>query len=154
MKEIGDRGQALKSWFVDAVDRDSRAFDAVLAAARLPKGTEHEAAARQAALDAANLQAARVPLEVAEHDAEAAELALAAARDGNPNSLSDAGVAGACALAACQGAVWNVRINLPSVRDAAVAEEFARRAADALARATRTVAQVRETVDAALGEGS
>ena len=63
----------------------------------------------------ANLGAALVPLEVLEHSVTALQLALEAAAKGNPNSVSDAGVAGACAEAAAHGASLNVRINLPGL---------------------------------------
>jgi len=68
-------------------------------------------------MESANLAAARVPLEVMEASVEALELSLRAARQGNPSSVSDAGVAGACALACAEGAGLNVRINLPSLSD-------------------------------------
>jgi glutamate formiminotransferase/formiminotetrahydrofolate cyclodeaminase len=121
MQEVGVEGQALKDWFLEAVDRDTDAFNAVLAAIRLPKKTDEEMAARKEAMEEANQGAARVPLEVLERSLEAAALALAVAEDGNPNSVSDAGVAGACALAAAEGAALNVRINIPNLENRSVA---------------------------------
>ena len=67
MKEIGDRGQDVKAWLLAAVDRDTDAFNAVLAAMRLPKSNPEEVAARERAIELANQAAARVPLEVLEH---------------------------------------------------------------------------------------
>ena len=112
MEATGRDAQALKDWFLAAVDRDTDAFNAVLAAIRLPRKTDEERATREAAMAEANLGATMVPLEVLEHAVEALELALVAARDGNPNSVTDAGVGAACALAAAEGASLNVRINL------------------------------------------
>jgi glutamate formiminotransferase/formiminotetrahydrofolate cyclodeaminase len=151
MGPLGVEGQALKAWFLDAVDRDTDAFNAVLAAVRLPKKTESEQAARAAAMEAANQGAARVPLEVLESAVRALELALVAARDGNPNSVSDAGVAGACALAAAEGAALNVRINLPGLTDRSVADGMAGRQRAALAKARELADQVRRVVDEKLG---
>ncbi len=112
MEATGRDAQALKDWFLAAVDRDTDAFNAVLAAIRLPRKTDEERATREAAMAEANLGATMVPLEVLERTVEALELALVAARDGNPNSVTDAGVGAACALAAAEGASLNVRINL------------------------------------------
>jgi glutamate formiminotransferase/formiminotetrahydrofolate cyclodeaminase len=150
MKEIGIEGQRLKDWFLDAVDRDTDAFNAVLAAMRLPKKTAEEVALRLAAIERANQGAARVPLEVVERSVPAIELALAVAKDGNPNSVSDAGVAGACALAAAEGASLNVRINVPNLTDAKVAGELLKEQDRLLRRARELAAETREAVDRVL----
>jgi glutamate formiminotransferase/formiminotetrahydrofolate cyclodeaminase len=92
-----------------------------------------------------------IPLNVLEATIRALELAVRAASDGNPNSVSDAGVAGAVALAAAEGAALNVRINAPSLVDRSVAEEFLARQAAALARARDLADQVRKSVDRVLG---
>jgi len=147
MKEIGDRGQALKDAFMSAVDRDTNAFNAVIAARRLPRKTDEEMAERERRIELANQNAARVPLEVCEMAIEALELALSVAREGNPASVSDAGVAGACALAAAEGAALNVRINVPGLSDKKVAAELARRQEKAVERARAMAGEVRETVD-------
>jgi glutamate formiminotransferase/formiminotetrahydrofolate cyclodeaminase len=154
MKEIGVEGQRLKDWFLEAVDRDTDAFNAVLAAMRLPKKTEEEAAERLAAIEKANQGAARVPLEVVERSVRALEMAVAVARDGNPNSVSDAGVAGACALAAAEGASLNVRINVPNLTDAEVAGELLKEQERLLGRARELAAEVRDTVDRVLARSA
>ena len=79
-----------------------------MAAMRLPRKTEAEIAARDAAIEAANQEATRVPLGVLEASVECAELAAAMVADGNPASLSDAGVAGLTALTCAEGAYYNV----------------------------------------------
>ena len=112
MESTGRKAQSLKDWFLSAVDRDTDAFNGVLAAIRMARNTDDERAARDVAMSTANLEATMVPLGVLECSVEALELALAVALDGNPNSLSDAGVAAACAIAAAEGASLNVRINL------------------------------------------
>jgi glutamate formiminotransferase/formiminotetrahydrofolate cyclodeaminase len=150
MQTAGDAAQGLKDWFLGAVDRDTDAFNAVLAAMRLPKKSSQEIAARAAAVETANQRAAKVPLDVLEASIRALELAQLAARDGNPSSVSDAGVAGACALAAAEGAALNVRINAPSLTDRSVAEEYLARQRGALARARELAAAVRSAVDEVL----
>jgi glutamate formiminotransferase/formiminotetrahydrofolate cyclodeaminase len=150
MRGRGERAQALKDWFLESVDRDSEAFHAVLAARRLPKDDP----ARARAIERANQHATRVPLEVLARAVEALELALGAAREGNPASASDAGVAGACALAAAEGAAFNVRINLPSVTEDKVADELGREA-DRLLECARAVAvSVREAAESARARSS
>lgn len=149
MDTLGVRAQSLEDWFIEAVDRDTTAFNAVLAAIRLPKKTEIDQAARNTAMAAANLGAAMVPLEVLEHAATALELALDAAANGNPNSVSDAGVAGACAEAAARGASLNVRINLPGLSPEEQDALGARHEA-AMERVHDLAAKVAETVDSVL----
>ena len=117
MESLGTRAQALKDWFVLAIDRDTEAFNQVLAAIRLPRKSAEDQQARDSAIAAANLAATLVPLEVLENAVVALGLALTAAQEGNPNSVSDAGVAGACAVAAATGASLNVRINLPGLEE-------------------------------------
>jgi len=150
MGSLGVETQGLKSWFVDAVDRDTDAFNEVLAARRLPKKTEQEQAARTEAMERANQLATRIPLDVLERSVAAAELALRIAREGNPASVSDVGVAGACALAAAEGAALNVRINLPSVTDEAVRAHFAARQDEFLRRARELADETRTVVDEVL----
>jgi glutamate formiminotransferase/formiminotetrahydrofolate cyclodeaminase len=147
MREIGERSQELADWFVGAVDRDTEAFNAVIAARRLPKKTEEEKKARLEAIELANQAATRVPLEVLERTLAALESSGRVARDGNPASVSDAGVAGACALAAAEGAALNVRINLPSITDAEVAAEIDSAQTELLARAHLLADDVRRAVD-------
>jgi len=150
MGEVGDRGQALKDWFLGAVDRDTAAFHAVIAALRMPKRSDEEIAARDAAVERANQRAAEVPLEVVERSVAALEIALRVAQDGNPASVSDAGVAGSCGLAAAEGAALNVRINLPSVGDAKAAATLRERLDAALGHARSVAAAVATQVDAVL----
>jgi len=94
------------------VDEDSAAFDAVMAAFRLPKGSDEEKAARRQAIAAANARATEVPLETAEQCLDVLAAAVEAAAHGNPNAQSDARTGAAAALAGLMGALENVRINL------------------------------------------
>jgi glutamate formiminotransferase/formiminotetrahydrofolate cyclodeaminase len=150
LRALGEHSQALKAWFLAAVDRDAAAFDDVLAAMRLPKKTPEERAAREAAVQRATLAAAAVPQEVLEHAVAALELALAAAERGLPASVSDAGVAGACARAAAEGAALNVRINAGTITDAAARETLLARQAMALRQAHQLADAVRAAVETKL----
>jgi glutamate formiminotransferase/formiminotetrahydrofolate cyclodeaminase len=95
--------------------RDSEAFEAVLHSRRLPQSTPEEQESRAAALAAAEMGAAHVPLETAEACLEVLTLAEKVARIGNTNAVTDAGVAGLLAAAAAEGALLNVEINLKSL---------------------------------------
>ncbi|RJP82178.1 MAG: methenyltetrahydrofolate cyclohydrolase [Candidatus Zixiibacteriota bacterium] len=98
-----------------AVDRDTEAFNGVMAAYGMPKDTEEQKQARTAAIQAATRQATEVPLGVMGTCLHALELTQTVAAKGNRNSISDAGVAGLLLAAALEGAALNVKINLPSL---------------------------------------
>ncbi|HNX50166.1 MAG TPA: glutamate formimidoyltransferase [Thermoanaerobaculaceae bacterium] len=128
LEEIAVRGQAIKARLLAAVDDDTRAFDDLLAAMRLPKGTPEEQAARTAAIALATVSAIEVPLSVLEACPEIIELCREVARIGLQASKSDAGTGAQVARAAAAGAYQNVCINLPGLTDKA-------RGANLLARA-------------------
>jgi glutamate formiminotransferase/formiminotetrahydrofolate cyclodeaminase len=107
-----ERGQQLKVELLRLVDEDTKAFNAVLAAMGMPKGTPEEQEARREALATANGRAVEVPLEVMRRSFASFELLMAMAQQGNPVSASDAGVGAICARAAVRGAWLNVRTNL------------------------------------------
>jgi formiminotetrahydrofolate cyclodeaminase len=113
------RAAALRRDLLALVDRDAQAYDAVVAALRLPKGTEREKRARAGALGRATLYATETPMATAEACAVLLGLAVEAARDGNPNAVSDAGTAALLAYAGLRGAVLNVHANLGGIGDAA-----------------------------------
>jgi glutamate formiminotransferase/formiminotetrahydrofolate cyclodeaminase len=116
-EDIGVRGQELKAEFLADVDRDTEAFNKVMAAMRLPKKTDEEKAARAAALEEASKDATMVPLDVLRRTRDAAAIARKIAEIGNKNSVSDAGVAALAARTAAEGAYLNVAINLPGIDD-------------------------------------
>ncbi|MFO7653846.1 MAG: glutamate formimidoyltransferase [Candidatus Krumholzibacteriia bacterium] len=152
VKEIAERAQALKDGFLVAIDTDTEAFNSVLDAFRLPKKTADQKAARERAVAAATRQATRVPLGVLAQVPATLELAEEIARIGNENSLSDAGVAGLTAMAAAEGAYYNVLINLQSLQELDQSEEpgFAaatrRQASAALERCEGLAGDLRRSV--------
>lgn len=150
MERVGQQAQPLKDALLSAVDRDTAAFDQVMAAMRLPKATDEQKAERQRAMDQAGKEATLVPLEVLEACAPVLELAAEVASKGNQNSLSDAGVAGLMARAAAYGAYYNVLINLRGIEDAAWRESVRSRADAALAKADDRGAAIQTEVLAKL----
>ncbi len=117
MIEVAEEAQDMKDRFLYLIDEDTRSFNRLMAAMKMPKKTEEEKKARQEAIDAATMDAARVPLRVAELAAEAFDLARVVAQRGNVNSVSDAGVAALSLRAAVHGACLNVEINLSGLPD-------------------------------------
>ena len=119
VEKLGVEGQSLKDAFLYDVDRDTDAFNRVMAAARLPKKTDEDKAARDEAMQTANKAATLVPLDVLKRAWEAAQAARRIVEKGNRNSVSDGGVAALTARAAAEGAYLNVLINLPGITDEA-----------------------------------
>ena len=126
--DVAERGQALIDELTALVDEDTAAFNRIMDALSLPKGTEEEKAARAQALEDATLYAASVPLRTMEASLRALPLALEMARKGNPASASDAGVAALAAVAGIRGARLNVRINSAGLSDKSAAEPLLKRA--------------------------
>jgi glutamate formiminotransferase/formiminotetrahydrofolate cyclodeaminase len=113
MKKILDEAEQLRDELSQSVEKDSDAFDQVMAAYRLPKLES----GREEKIQNAILQAAEVPLEVARKAHRVSELALSAVAAGNKNAITDAGAGAALAHAALLSAGYNVRINLNSLSD-------------------------------------
>jgi len=112
MEEIGLEAQRLKNKLHFFIDEDTNAFNKILSARRLPASTDEEKMHRSEAILDADIYAIEIPLRVAETSISVLKLAEKLIHEGNPNSVSDAGVAGETALAAVRGACMNVLINL------------------------------------------
>jgi glutamate formiminotransferase/formiminotetrahydrofolate cyclodeaminase len=147
-EQVGVEAQSLKDEFLADVDRDTDAFNKVMAAARLPKKTDEDKAAREQAMEDANKDATLVPLSVLRRTWAAAGLARRIAEKGNKNSVSDAGVAALTARAAAEGAYLNVTINLPSIADETFKAETLKEAEDIR---KRVIEHTEETVRIAEG---
>jgi methenyltetrahydrofolate cyclohydrolase len=118
MSEIIDTAKKIQAVFTEDIDRDSVAYAAVMKAYRMPKETDQEKKERQNAVQEALKEAARVPLEVAEMGIRILNLAEALVREGNQNAITDAVVSGLMARSAIIGALYNVKINILSIKDA------------------------------------
>ena len=124
LTEVMIRADKLKEELYKAVSEDARAFDALMAAFKLPKETEEMQKKRDEEIQKATIKATRVPLKVMELSHEAIKCARIVADKGNVNSLSDAGVSALAGRTAVIGAYMNVRINLPGINDEAVKAEI------------------------------
>jgi formiminotetrahydrofolate cyclodeaminase len=117
MRTLVDRADAARVAFLELADRDAHAFDSVMLAFKMPKGTDDETVARAAAIQAGYEQAASVPLEIAQAAVDLMTLAEDATAVGNPQAASD-GVSGAAHLyCAALCAIANVEINAASLKD-------------------------------------
>ena len=119
MQTVLARAKELCQLMLDAVDEDTKSYNAVSEAYKMPRNTDDEKAERTAAIQSALQYASEVPLKVAQAAAETSELASIAMQKSNPNVASDARVARLLADAAREGAIANVEINLGSITDEA-----------------------------------
>ena len=113
----------LQNFFVTAIDADTDAFTKIMVAFKMPKATDEEKKIRTGAIQEATKGATLLPLSVAEHCLPVMKLAKKVLSVGNPNAAIDAKVAIVCSHAAFYSAVYNVEINVGSIKDAAFAAE-------------------------------
>ena len=132
---------------VSLVDEDTAAFDKIMAAFGLPKGSDEEKAARAEAIEKATLYATQVPLRTMKASFKAFEITRAMAETGNPNSVSDAGVGALAARSAVLGAQLNVKINAASLGDKAKAAELVAEADEIAAKAVKEEKEILDIVN-------
>ncbi|MBK6664625.1 MAG: glutamate formimidoyltransferase [Saprospiraceae bacterium] len=135
--DIADEGQKLKDTLLDLVDADTHAFNKIMDAIRMPKASDEEKVARKVAMHAATVGAIEVPLKVMNVSLDSMNILKEMAENGNPNSVSDAGVGALCARTAVEGAALNVKINCSGFDDKAYV-------ADALAKADNMLEQAKK----------
>jgi len=124
MEAVAGRMLQMKKAFVEFIDKDASSFDGVMKAFKLPKDTDDEKAARTAAIQDGYKEAIAVPLAVAKACAELFDVIEFVVEKGNQNALSDGLVAAMTARTAVLGALYNVKINLGSVKDQAYVEKI------------------------------
>jgi len=117
MDEIGIEAQSLKDSLSVLIEEDTNAFNSVMKANRLPQNTDDEKVLRKDAILLANKYATEVPFDTAQKCFRVLQLSEQLVLQGNPNSVSDAGVAAEVALAGVRGACMNVMINLSGIND-------------------------------------
>jgi glutamate formiminotransferase/formiminotetrahydrofolate cyclodeaminase len=124
MQAIRVMAESLRQELTQAVDDDAAAFEVLMVTLKLPKETDEELAMRSAAIAQSTLNAARIPLHVAESVLKVMELALKCAKDANLNAISDSMSGFAMARAALTAAGYNVRININSLEDKSIGEKM------------------------------
>ena len=149
-EEFGDwaeKGQTIKNQLLKLVDEDTRSFNGIIQAIRLPKGSAEEKAARHEAIQAATKYAIEVPFSVMQASLDSFEVIKAMADFGNPNSVTDAGVGALCARAAVHGAYMNVQINTMDLEDKAFVKDILAKGKAMTEEADKLEETIRNTVN-------
>jgi glutamate formiminotransferase/formiminotetrahydrofolate cyclodeaminase len=146
MQAIRVVAENLRAELTQAVEDDSAAFETVMGAFKLPKGTDEEKKARDAAIINATLNAAHIPLHVCEDAVKVMELALKCAQRGNLNAISDSASGFAMSRAALTAASYNVKINVASLEDKSLGEKMLLEVAELEKEADSLEKEMRETM--------
>ena len=136
----------LKARFVDVMDRDTEAFNVVSAAFGMPKAMDEEKAARSAAIQKGLEGCTRTPFEMMELAAETLELTAELLGKTNDSAASDLGVSALSMRAAIQGAWLNVLINIGSLKNKELAEDYRKKGEELLAKALPLADQIYQNV--------
>ncbi len=128
--KAAEKGQELMEQLLHLVDEDTAAFNCIMDVFAMPQKTPEEKAARAEAMEKATLYATEVPLRTMETSFKAFELLKNMAENGNPSSVTDAGVGALAARAAVRGAFLNVKINAAGLKDRETADRLIARGAE------------------------
>ena len=123
-----EKGQKLIKKLLDLVDKDTESFNQIMLAFRLPEGDSKEKKIKEDAIKKATIHAIEVPLEIMRTSLESMDVIMEMAKNGNPNSVSDAGVGALCARSAVIGGYLNVKINCKDLTDKKLVNEFLKKA--------------------------
>ncbi len=148
--EWAAKGQAIKDRLLFLVDEDTASFNAVMTAMKLPKTTSDEKNARKKAIQEATLYASQVPFQVMQTSFEIFELCEVMAKEGNPNSVTDAGVGALCARTAVHGAYLNVAINIGGLDDKKQVDEMMKQAKNLRKEADKLEQKIMKIVESKL----
>lgn len=116
--------QVLEHELVRLIDEDTDNFNLVMAAFKMSKDSDDDKAKRSKAIEEATIKATKTPFRMVELSCEVLRLLSIFVEYGNKNALSDVGVAALLALAGAKGAIYNVRINIPSISDEGLVKDF------------------------------
>jgi glutamate formiminotransferase/formiminotetrahydrofolate cyclodeaminase len=148
MQAVRVMAEKLRKELTQAVDDDSSAFEAVMGAFKLPKDNEEQQKSREAAIQMATLNAAHVPLHVADDAVKVMELAIKCAQNGNVNAISDSMSGFAMSRAALTAAGYNVRINLNSLDDQSAGDKMMKELKDLEKKADKLEKEIQKIMKA------
>jgi len=146
-----EKAEQFKNELLKLVDLDTAAFNKIMEAFALPKASDTEKAARTEAIQAATKYAIEIPFKVMETAYASMEVIKAMVIEGNPNSVTDAGVGALCARAAVMGAFMNVRINAADYKDKIFTTEIIARGAALQNKTLAMEAEILEIVNEKIG---
>lgn len=132
LQEIGEEAQILMEKLLEAIDKDSVAFNQVMEAYRLPKGNDQEIIKRKKTIQEAAINAAETPMDTARASLRLLNMIKNVAGKGNPSAITDLGVANLLAMSAIIGACYNVSINLGMIKDEIIISNYKREVGDVL----------------------
>jgi glutamate formiminotransferase/formiminotetrahydrofolate cyclodeaminase len=142
-----EKGQRLKDELLYLVDEDTRAFNKIMDAFGLPKGTDQEKALRSGAIQDATRYAIEVPFRTMKKAYESFEIIRAMVETGNPNSVTDAGVGALCVRSAVIGAYLNVKVNGAGFKDKVFLDQIMAQAEDIVQNAERAEEDILKAVN-------
>ena len=145
-RSVQAKANELRTRFVDVMDRDTEAFNVVSAAFGMPKATDEEKAARSAAIQKGLEGCTKTPFEMMELAVETLELTASILGKSNDSAASDLGVSALSLRAAIQGAWLNVLINIGSLKNKELAEDYRKKGEALLAKALPLADQIYDTV--------
>ena len=141
-----EKGQAIKDKLLFLVDEDTNAFNKIMDAIRMAKGTDAEKALRKQAMVDATKNAILVPYDVMETSYKTLDLLEYMANKGNPNSVSDAGVGVLSVKTAVEGAFMNVKINCKDLEDKVFVDDILKKGNDLMKNTFDRAANILEVV--------
>lgn len=148
---LAETGQAIKNELLFLVDEDTRSFNAIIDAIRMPKDSDEEKKLRKNAIEKASQYAAEVPYKVMETSSKAIHLLNEMVSTGNPASITDAGVGALCMKTAIGGAFMNAMINIKDLNDKGFANNLASRAKEVYHQSNKQldeiISQVNQSID-------
>lgn len=150
MKDFG-KVQRLKEELTALVDEDTEAFNKFMEAMKLPKDTEEQKKVREEKMQQASIYALQIPLKTAEKCLEILRNQETIAMYGNKNAVSDVGVGALMALAGLEGALLNVKINLPGINDENIKNDALKRYTSISEEGTRLQKNILEIVNKRIG---
>lgn len=139
-------GQTIMKELILLVDKDTDAFNGIIDAFRLPKNTDEEKMIRSAAVLAATKNAIDIPMQVMKTSYLAFDLLEDMVKNGNPNSITDAGVGALCVSTGIKGAALNAKVNCQGLKDQAYVQEVFQEVDAILQKATEREQQILEIV--------
>jgi glutamate formiminotransferase/formiminotetrahydrofolate cyclodeaminase len=145
--DVAEKGMEIQKELLRLVDEDTHAFNLIMEAFALPKGNDDEKKIRATAIESASKYAMEIPLRTAEVALSAMSICLEMVENGNPNSITDAGVGALCIRAAVLGAVMNVKINASGIKDKSFTEGLIEKANQLEKDANEMELMIREKVE-------
>lgn len=146
-----EKGQSIKNELLKLVDADTTAFNKIMTAFGLPKTTEEEKKIRTQTIQEATKFAIEIPFKVMQLSYESMDIIKAMAEQGNPNSVTDAGVGALCARSAVMGAFMNVRINAGGYEDKNFVNDIIAKGKDIEQKTSAKEAEILKVVNEKIG---